>query len=154
VFPSSCFQMPGRFRYNSCRLTSNPHPKVPARVKYVPAATVNCPGVLTRSALDFPETALSLQREWKTEEPQHLDFAPHVKHHALVSVLQRGLLYHDIERQSLQVSQAQPLSPPTPSAPHPIAMSIFTLLRMLVLLLVPARYLVFSGLYFRCRLRQ
>lgn len=55
---------------------------------------------------------MTLQREWKIEEPQHLDFAPHVKHHALVSVLQRGLLYHDIERQSLQVSQ-EPLVVPS-----------------------------------------
>jgi hypothetical protein len=37
------------------------------------------------------------------EDPQVFDFAPHVRDNALVAVLQRGLLYHDSERKSLEV---------------------------------------------------
>jgi hypothetical protein len=49
-------------------------------------------------ALDYRETAVRLQKEWNIEDPQHLPFAPHVTNHALVDVLNRGLLYNIIER--------------------------------------------------------
>jgi hypothetical protein len=49
---------------------------------------------------DLRETAVKLQNEWQIEDPQQLDFAPHVKHHALVTVLQKGLLYREAEKVS------------------------------------------------------
>lgn len=33
------------------------------------------------------------------EDPEQLPFAPHVTNHALVEVLNRGLLYNSIERE-------------------------------------------------------
>jgi hypothetical protein len=42
-------------------------------------------------------------------DPQSLDFAPHVNNHALVAVLQRGLLYHEAERLSAQVCRSPQL---------------------------------------------
>ena len=33
-------------------------------------------------------------------DPQQLEFAPNVKGHALVSILQRGLLWHEAERRA------------------------------------------------------
>ena len=60
--------------------------------------------------LDYRETALKLQKEWNVEDPQVFDFAPHVRDNALVAVLQRGLLYHDSERKSLEVClQREPI---------------------------------------------
>jgi len=54
-------------------------------------------------ALDYRETALRLQKEWNMENPQQLPFAPHVTDHALVAVLNRGLLYNAVEREFAQV---------------------------------------------------
>ncbi|KFY86057.1 hypothetical protein V500_07905 [Pseudogymnoascus sp. VKM F-4518 (FW-2643)] len=51
---------------------------------------------------NYRETAVKLQSEWDVSDPQSLDFAPHVNNHALVAVLQRGLLYHEAERLSAQ----------------------------------------------------
>lgn len=49
---------------------------------------------------DYRETAAKFQKEWHVKEP-HRDFpfAPHVKGHALVSVVNRGLLYYALERE-------------------------------------------------------
>ncbi|CAD6499546.1 BgTH12-03657 [Blumeria graminis f. sp. triticale] len=47
---------------------------------------------------DYPETAVRLQKEWNMQDPQLLSFAPHVQPHALVSLLNRGLLYNMHER--------------------------------------------------------
>jgi hypothetical protein len=52
---------------------------------------------------DYQETALRLQKEWNLENPQQLAFAPHVKNHALVSVLNKGLLYNTSEKEAAQV---------------------------------------------------
>lgn len=60
--------------------------------------------VNTDPRADYPETAVRLQQEWNVENPQALDFAPHVGQHTLVAVLQRGLIYHRAEREFLQVS--------------------------------------------------
>lgn len=57
--------------------------------------------------LDYLDTAAHLEKEWNVEQPQQkFDFAPHVKHHALVHVLQRGLLYNEAERNERQVSSS------------------------------------------------
>ncbi|KAJ9141918.1 WD repeat protein [Pleurostoma richardsiae] len=48
---------------------------------------------------NYREAAAKFQKEWHVEQPhRHFDFAPHVKNHALVSVLNRGLLYNALER--------------------------------------------------------
>lgn len=49
------------------------------------------------------EAAVKLQRDWLLE-PQKLPFAQHIKTHALVSLLQKGLQYHQIEQSLDQVS--------------------------------------------------
>jgi transducin (beta)-like 1 len=54
-------------------------------------------------APDYRETAARLQKEWNIQDPQQLPFAPHVTHHALVAVLNRGLLYNVQEREPQQV---------------------------------------------------
>ncbi len=65
------------------------HPKSPEK------ANSDSPG--------YQETALRLQKEWNLENPQQLPFAPHVTNHALVSVLNKGLLYNACERESARV---------------------------------------------------
>lgn len=42
------------------------------------------------------EAALTLQRAWN-RDPQSLPFAPYIKTHALVSLVQKGLQYHELE---------------------------------------------------------
>lgn len=49
------------------------------------------------------ETAVKLQRDWLSD-PQSLPFAQHIKTHALVSLIQKGLQYHQIEQSFDQVS--------------------------------------------------
>ncbi|CAG9939008.1 unnamed protein product [Clonostachys rosea f. rosea IK726] len=66
---------------------------------------------LTDSNADYRETAAKFQKEWHIKEPhQEFPFAPHVKGHALVSIINRGLLYHALERQHIA---NQVLPPPT-----------------------------------------
>ncbi|EFQ97382.1 hypothetical protein MGYG_00422 [Nannizzia gypsea CBS 118893] len=43
------------------------------------------------------EAAVMLQRAWNPN-PQNLPFAPYIQSHALVSLVQKGLQYHDLER--------------------------------------------------------
>ena len=55
---------------------------------------------------DYRETALKFQKEWHVEEPhRQLDFARHVKSHALVNVINKGLLYNSLEREFAAQSQ-------------------------------------------------
>lgn len=58
---------------------------------------------------DYRETAAKFQKEWRVQKP-HRDFpfARHVKSHALVSVVNRGLLYYALERDHAR-SQVSPL---------------------------------------------
>ena len=50
---------------------------------------------------DYRETAVKFQKEWQVKEPHRdLPFARHVSGHALVSVLNRGLLYYGFEREA------------------------------------------------------
>jgi transducin (beta)-like 1 len=49
---------------------------------------------------NYRETAAKFQKEWHVKEPHRdLPFAQHVKGHALVSVINRGLVYHALERE-------------------------------------------------------
>lgn len=50
------------------------------------------------------EAAAKLQRDWLVD-PQTLPFAQRIKTHALVSLVQKGLLYHQIEQSVGQVSR-------------------------------------------------
>ncbi|KAI8964774.1 WD40 repeat-like protein [Daldinia sp. FL1419] len=55
---------------------------------------------------NYRETAVKFQKEWHVEEPhRQLDFAQHVKSHALVNVINKGLLYNSLEREHAQSQQ-------------------------------------------------
>ncbi|KAI1279745.1 WD40 repeat-like protein [Xylaria sp. FL0933] len=55
---------------------------------------------------NYRETAVKFQKEWHVQEPhRQLEFAPYVKSHALVNVLNKGLLYHSLEREHAQTTQ-------------------------------------------------
>ena len=43
------------------------------------------------------QTAARLQRDWGRPDPEMLSFAPNVPTRALVSLLQKGLRYHELE---------------------------------------------------------
>ncbi|KFY41461.1 hypothetical protein V495_04921 [Pseudogymnoascus sp. VKM F-4514 (FW-929)] len=70
---------------------------------------------------NYRETAVKLQSEWDVSDPQSLDFAPHVNNHALVAVLQRGLLYHEAERLSAQSRRGAVAAPPATGFFGPVA---------------------------------
>lgn len=53
--------------------------------------------------LGHGDAAVKLQRDWLLD-PQTLPFAQHIKTHALVSLLQKGLQYYQIEQSLDQVS--------------------------------------------------
>lgn len=59
---------------------------------------------------DYRETAAKFQKEWRVQKP-HRDFpyARHVKSHALVSVINRGLLYYALERDHARGLVSPPL---------------------------------------------
>lgn len=48
------------------------------------------------------EAAVKLQRDW-IADPQTLPFAQHIKTHALVALVQKGLQYYEIEQSMIQV---------------------------------------------------
>ncbi|KAF4445519.1 hypothetical protein F53441_10772 [Fusarium austroafricanum] len=49
---------------------------------------------------NYRETAAKFQKEWHVKQPhREFAFARHVKSHALVSVINRGLVYHALERE-------------------------------------------------------
>ena len=60
-------------------------------------------GILIDSDIGHGDAAVKLQRDWLLD-PQTLPFAQHVKAHALVSLVQKGLQYHQIEQSLDQVS--------------------------------------------------
>ncbi|KAF7555844.1 hypothetical protein G7046_g6460 [Stylonectria norvegica] len=48
----------------------------------------------------YREAAAKLQKEWHVKQPhREFAFARHVKSHALVSVINRGMLYYSLERE-------------------------------------------------------
>ena len=54
---------------------------------------------------------MKLQRDWQLD-PQSLPFAHRIKTHALVSLVQKGLLYYQVEQEVVQVSRlAQSIHP-------------------------------------------
>lgn len=59
--------------------------------------------------LGYDEAALKLQKEWRLEvdghDPANLPFARHVKHHALITLLQKGLVSQAYEREIQQASR-------------------------------------------------
>ncbi|KAK5660988.1 hypothetical protein OQA88_12365 [Cercophora sp. LCS_1] len=49
---------------------------------------------------NYRDAAANLQKEWRISQPhRHFDFAPFVKGHALTTLLNKGLLYEDAQRQ-------------------------------------------------------
>ncbi|KAM5473167.1 hypothetical protein MferCBS49748_000977 [Microsporum ferrugineum] len=56
------------------------------------------------------EAAVMLQRAWNPN-PQNLPFAPYIQSHALVSLVQKGLQYHDLERSVDQNGHIIPEAP-------------------------------------------
>jgi hypothetical protein len=55
---------------------------------------------------DYRETAAKLQKEWRVHQPhKQFDFAPHVNTYALVSLLNKGLIYEDYQRQFAAAAQ-------------------------------------------------
>ncbi|KAH8687757.1 WD40-repeat-containing domain protein [Tricladium varicosporioides] len=52
----------------------------------------------------YRETAARLQQEWNKPHPEQLTCAPHVPDHALVVLLNRGLLYSVVDREDAPVN--------------------------------------------------
>ncbi|KXJ96600.1 lish protein [Microdochium bolleyi] len=64
---------------------------------------------------NYRETAVKFQKEWHVQEPhRELDFARHVQSHALVNVVNKGLVFNSLEREHAK-AQAQALSQQGPS---------------------------------------
>lgn len=53
---------------------------------------------------------MTLQRAWN-HDPQSLPFAPYIKTHALVSLVQKGLQYYELEQSLDQDGNLRPISP-------------------------------------------
>ncbi|KAL3491589.1 hypothetical protein BJX62DRAFT_120694 [Aspergillus germanicus] len=56
------------------------------------------------------EAAVTLQRAWN-HDPQSLPFAPYIRTHALVSLVQKGLQYYELEKSLDKEGNSVPLSP-------------------------------------------
>ena len=55
---------------------------------------------MTLTTSDYRETAAKLQKEWRIRQPhREFEFAPHVNTYALVSLLNKGLIYEDYQSQ-------------------------------------------------------
>ncbi|KAM7209495.1 lish protein [Naviculisporaceae sp. PSN 640] len=55
---------------------------------------------------NYRETAAKFQKEWRIQAPhKQFDFAPHVNVYALVSLLNKGLIYESYERQHAKLRQ-------------------------------------------------
>jgi hypothetical protein len=55
---------------------------------------------------DYRETAAKLQKEWRVHQPhRQFEFASHVNTYALVSLLNKGLIYEDYQRQFTAATQ-------------------------------------------------
>jgi len=60
---------------------------------------------------DYRETAAKLQQEWRVKAPHHsFDFSHHVNNYALTTLLNKGLIYEDYQRQFAE-SQHQQVCP-------------------------------------------
>ncbi|KAJ1338495.1 transducin (beta)-like 1 [Microdochium nivale] len=68
---------------------------------------------------NYRETAVKFQKEWHVQEPhRELEFARHVQSHALVNVLNKGLVFNSLEREHAK-AQAQLLSHQVSSTTEP-----------------------------------
>ena len=56
----------------------------------------NC-GIFLTTLQGHGQTAARLQRDWGQPDPETLSFAPKIPTRALVSLLQKGLRYQEIE---------------------------------------------------------
>ncbi|KAL3461369.1 hypothetical protein BJX64DRAFT_260928 [Aspergillus heterothallicus] len=56
------------------------------------------------------EAAVTLQRAWN-HDPQSLPFAPYIRTHALVSLVQKGLQYYELEKSLDKEGNSVPFSP-------------------------------------------
>ena len=56
----------------------------------------------------YGEAAVKLERDWQAD-PRSLPFAQHIKTHALVLLVQKGLQYYEIEQSLNQVCHIEPL---------------------------------------------
>lgn len=82
-------------------------PQIPLGEQYVmivqthPSATAGGgPWLVFLTFADYRETAAKFQKEWHVQQPhRQFDFANHVKSHALVSVINKGLCYQALERE-------------------------------------------------------
>lgn len=77
-------------------------------------------GLFFLTIADYRETAAKFQKEWHIQQPhRHFDFANHVKSHALVSVINKGLCYHALEREHAKklVRHCALLGCPSPPLP-------------------------------------
>ncbi|OLN92035.1 F-box-like/WD repeat-containing protein TBL1XR1 [Colletotrichum chlorophyti] len=78
-------------------------------------------GLFFLTIADYRETAAKFQKEWHIQQPhRHFGFANHVKSHALVSVINKGLCYHALERE-----HAKKLVPPGAAAPAELQVGLF-----------------------------
>ncbi|KAK6081397.1 WD g-beta repeat containing protein [Seiridium cupressi] len=69
---------------------------------------VELSSMLNIEQADYRETAVKFQKEWhKTEPHRQLDFARHVQSHALINVLNKGLLYNSLEREFTRSQEEQ-----------------------------------------------
>ena len=84
-------------------LTSSRHRYLIESGMYRAAMAINLLPKTNCNYLDYKETAVRLQKEWNIQDPQKLPFAPHVTNHALVTVLNKGLVYNAVERGLSQV---------------------------------------------------
>ncbi|KAK4233988.1 WD40-repeat-containing domain protein [Achaetomium macrosporum] len=69
---------------------------------------------------NYRETAAKLQKEWRVHQPhRQFDFAPHVNTYALVSLLNKGLIYEDYQRQFAAAAQKTPRDVPAAAEATP-----------------------------------
>ncbi|EGO56744.1 hypothetical protein NEUTE1DRAFT_123216 [Neurospora tetrasperma FGSC 2508] len=70
-----------------------------SRLARLTARTVFC-------STDYRDTAAKLQKEWRVQAPHRkFDFAKHVHTYALVSLLNKGLIYEDYQRKFAEANQ-------------------------------------------------
>jgi len=65
----------------------------------LPPCLLRVLGEVRLTTADYRETAAKLQKEWRVHQPhRQFDFASHVNTYALVSLLNKGLIYEDYQR--------------------------------------------------------
>lgn len=112
------FQVPPRRQYVTLKRAPVSPPRatlIRLRLSDPPHSHPVCCACLLTAALprpnvDYREAAAKFQKEWHVHEPhRHFDFARHVKSHSLVSVVNKGLCYHALEREHARKLVSAPL---------------------------------------------